>query len=200
MVMQALASWTRSPMSASPRSIAISARRRISTNSSTGCAPRSTEQSYLTLWHDIGCRSPLHAAALALAGRGLGNVWPNPAVGCVIVKDGERRRPRLDPAGRPAPCRDRGAARAGKAQGRDRLCHPGALQPSRPDAALRRRADRGGRVAGRGRDRRSRSARVRPGLQRLRDAGIAVETGLMADAAAALNAAISPASRPAGRW
>jgi diaminohydroxyphosphoribosylaminopyrimidine deaminase/5-amino-6-(5-phosphoribosylamino)uracil reductase len=27
-------------------------------------------------------------AALALAGRGLGNVWPNPAVGCVIVKDG----------------------------------------------------------------------------------------------------------------
>jgi diaminohydroxyphosphoribosylaminopyrimidine deaminase/5-amino-6-(5-phosphoribosylamino)uracil reductase len=27
-------------------------------------------------------------AALALARRGLGNVWPNPAVGCVIVKDG----------------------------------------------------------------------------------------------------------------
>ena len=27
------------------------------------------------------------ALALALAGRGLGNVWPNPAVGCVIVKD-----------------------------------------------------------------------------------------------------------------
>ncbi|MGC2415607.1 MAG: riboflavin biosynthesis protein RibD, partial [Stellaceae bacterium] len=31
----------------------------------------------------------LHAmrAALALARRGLGNVWPNPAVGCVILKD-----------------------------------------------------------------------------------------------------------------
>ena len=28
-------------------------------------------------------------AALALAGRGLGNVWPNPAVGCVIVQSGE---------------------------------------------------------------------------------------------------------------
>src|SRR3954464_15187388 len=28
------------------------------------------------------------AAALALARRGLGNVWPNPAVGCVIVSDG----------------------------------------------------------------------------------------------------------------
>src|SRR6059036_1606656 len=26
-------------------------------------------------------------AALALARRGLGNVWPNPAVGCVIVND-----------------------------------------------------------------------------------------------------------------
>ena len=28
------------------------------------------------------------ALALALAARGLGQVWPNPAVGCVIVKDG----------------------------------------------------------------------------------------------------------------
>ena len=28
------------------------------------------------------------SAALALARRGLGNTWPNPAVGCVIVKDG----------------------------------------------------------------------------------------------------------------
>ena len=27
-------------------------------------------------------------AALALARRGLGSVWPNPAVGCVIVRDG----------------------------------------------------------------------------------------------------------------
>lgn len=27
-------------------------------------------------------------AALSLAARGLGNVWPNPAVGCLIVKDG----------------------------------------------------------------------------------------------------------------
>src|SRR3954452_24224387 len=27
-------------------------------------------------------------AALRLAGRGLGNVWPNPSVGCIIVKDG----------------------------------------------------------------------------------------------------------------
>ena len=27
-------------------------------------------------------------AALTLAARGLGQVWPNPAVGCVLVKDG----------------------------------------------------------------------------------------------------------------
>ena len=26
------------------------------------------------------------AAALALAARGLGNVWPNPAVGCLLVR------------------------------------------------------------------------------------------------------------------
>jgi diaminohydroxyphosphoribosylaminopyrimidine deaminase/5-amino-6-(5-phosphoribosylamino)uracil reductase len=28
------------------------------------------------------------ALALALGRRGMGQVWPNPAVGCVIVKDG----------------------------------------------------------------------------------------------------------------
>lgn len=32
---------------------------------------------------------PVHMAhALRLAARGLGNVWPNPAVGCVLVRDG----------------------------------------------------------------------------------------------------------------
>ena len=47
--------------------------------------------------------------ALALGRRGLGNTWPNPAVGAVVVKDGDGHRPRLDAAGRPAACRDRGA-------------------------------------------------------------------------------------------
>src|SRR6201987_4764275 len=41
-------------------------------------------------------------AALGLARRGLGNVWPNPAVGCVIVKDGiVVGRGWTQPSGRP---------------------------------------------------------------------------------------------------
>ncbi|MDB5370028.1 MAG: riboflavin biosynthesis protein RibD [Roseomonas sp.] len=41
-------------------------------------------------------------AALALAARGLGNTWPNPAVGCVIVRDGAVvGRGWTAPAGRP---------------------------------------------------------------------------------------------------
>lgn len=40
--------------------------------------------------------------ALTLAHRGLGNVWPNPAVGCVIVKDGHvLGRGWTQPGGRP---------------------------------------------------------------------------------------------------
>jgi diaminohydroxyphosphoribosylaminopyrimidine deaminase / 5-amino-6-(5-phosphoribosylamino)uracil reductase len=42
------------------------------------------------------------ALALALAERGLGNVWPNPAVGCVLVKDGRVvGRGWTQPGGRP---------------------------------------------------------------------------------------------------
>ncbi len=41
-------------------------------------------------------------AALALAARGLGNTWPNPAVGCVIVKNGRViARGWTQPGGRP---------------------------------------------------------------------------------------------------
>src|SRR5487761_1276488 len=41
-------------------------------------------------------------AALALARRGLGSVWPNPAVGCVIVADGRVvGRGWTQPGGRP---------------------------------------------------------------------------------------------------
>src|SRR3954468_10691184 len=60
-------------------------------------------------------------AALALAKRGLGNVWPNPAVGCVIVKDGlVVGRGWTQPGGRPhaeteALARAGGAARGATA-------------------------------------------------------------------------------------
>ncbi|MCL4169339.1 UNVERIFIED_CONTAM: hypothetical protein GTU68_019960, partial [Idotea baltica] len=40
--------------------------------------------------------------ALALGRRGMGNTWPNPAVGCVIVKDGQIvGRGWTAPSGRP---------------------------------------------------------------------------------------------------
>ena len=41
-------------------------------------------------------------SALALARRGLGNTWPNPSVGCVVVKDGRVvGRAVTAPGGRP---------------------------------------------------------------------------------------------------
>src|SRR4030095_12348519 len=64
-------------MSASPRSIAISARPRTSRPSSASSAVTKTDQRTTDLEH--------MAAALSLAARNLGQTWPNPAVGCVIV-------------------------------------------------------------------------------------------------------------------
>ena len=50
--------------------------------------------------HDIDAR--FMARALALGARGLGHVWPNPAVGCLIVKDGRiLGRAGTAPGGRP---------------------------------------------------------------------------------------------------
>ena len=55
------------------------------------------------------------ALALALAERGLGNVWPNPAVGCVLVKDGRVvGRGWTQPGGRPH-AESEAIARAGAA-------------------------------------------------------------------------------------
>ena len=55
------------------------------------------------------------AAALAVARRGLGNTWPNPAVGCVLVRDGRVvGRGWTQPGGRPH-AETEALARAGEA-------------------------------------------------------------------------------------
>src|SRR5262245_43080286 len=128
-------------------------------------------------------------AALALARRGLGNVWPNPAVGCVIVKEGRVvGRGWTQPGGRPhaeteALARAGGAARDAIAYVTLEPCsHVGKTGPcadaliaagvTRVVAAMQ---DPDERVSG-------------AGLARLRAAGIAVAVGLGEAEAAALNA------------
>jgi diaminohydroxyphosphoribosylaminopyrimidine deaminase/5-amino-6-(5-phosphoribosylamino)uracil reductase len=131
-------------------------------------------------------------AALALARRGLGRVWPNPAVGCVIVNDGRVvGRGWTQPGGRPhaeteALARARHAARGATAYVSLEPCsHHGKTPPcaealiaagiARVIAAVE---DPDPRVSGRG-------------IARLRNAGIAVESGLCAVEAAELNAGFS---------
>lgn len=128
-------------------------------------------------------------AALALAARGLGNVWPNPSVGCVIVRDGRVvGRGWTQPGGRPhaeteALKRAGTAARGATAYVTlEPCCHWGRTPPctdaltaagvARVVVALR---DPDPRVDG-------------AGLEKLRAAGITVEEGLCAAEAAALNA------------
>lgn len=128
-------------------------------------------------------------AALQLAARGLGNTWPNPAVGCVLVKDGQVvGRGWTQPGGRPhaetqALSRAGEAARGATAYVTLEPCsHHGRTPPccdalilagvSRVVVALR---DPDARVDGRG-------------FARLRAAGIAVEEGLLGEEAATLNA------------
>jgi diaminohydroxyphosphoribosylaminopyrimidine deaminase/5-amino-6-(5-phosphoribosylamino)uracil reductase len=128
-------------------------------------------------------------AALALAARGLGNTWPNPAVGCVLVKEGRViARGWTQPGGRPhaeaeALARAGEAARGATAYVTLEPCsHHGRTPPccdaliaaglARVVVALR---DPDARVDGRG-------------LARLRAAGIAVEEGLFGAQAEALNA------------
>lgn len=128
-------------------------------------------------------------AALALARRGLGAVWPNPAVGCVIVRDGRVvGRGWTQPGGRPH-AESEALARAGEAaRGAaayvtlEPCAHWGKTPPcaealiaagiARVVAAVE---DPDPRVSGRG-------------LRRLATAGVAVESGLLAEEAAGINA------------
>ncbi len=128
-------------------------------------------------------------AALGLAARGLGNTWPNPAVGCVLVKHGRViGRGWTQPGGRPhaetvaLECAGAEAAGATAYVTLEPCSHHGRTPPC-CDALIRagvRRVvvamrDPDARVDGRG-------------FARLRAAGIAVEEGLFGPEAAALNA------------
>jgi diaminohydroxyphosphoribosylaminopyrimidine deaminase / 5-amino-6-(5-phosphoribosylamino)uracil reductase len=128
-------------------------------------------------------------AALSLARRGLGTVWPNPTVGCVLVKDGAvAGRGWTQPGGRPHG--ETEALRRAGAQARgatayvslEPCCHHGKTPPCTDAliaAGIARAVvaveDPDPRVAGRG-------------IAQLRSAGIAVETGLLAEDARAINA------------
>jgi diaminohydroxyphosphoribosylaminopyrimidine deaminase / 5-amino-6-(5-phosphoribosylamino)uracil reductase len=128
-------------------------------------------------------------AALALARRGLGTVWPNPAVGCVIVNDGRVvGRGWTQPGGRPhgeteALRRAGEAARGAIAHvSLEPCCHWGQTPPcvdALITAGVRRVVvaleDPDPRVAG-------------EGLRRLRGAGLDVEVGRCAEEAAEVNA------------
>jgi len=120
-------------------------------------------------------------AALTLGRRGLGRVWPNPAVGCVIVRDGiVVGRGRTADGGRPhaeTVALSQAGARAKGATAFVTLepcAHHGQTPPcaqSLIDAGVSRvvvaTQDPDPRVAGRG-------------IAMLRDAGISVETGVLA--------------------
>ncbi len=123
-------------------------------------------------------------SALALARRGLGNTWPNPSVGCVIVRhDRVVGRAFTAPGGRPH-AEPQALAMAGDAaRGAtayvtlEPCCHHGRTPPC-TDALI---AAGVARVVIAARDP---DARVNgQGVARLRSAGIAVDEGVLADEA-----------------
>jgi diaminohydroxyphosphoribosylaminopyrimidine deaminase/5-amino-6-(5-phosphoribosylamino)uracil reductase len=131
-------------------------------------------------------------AALSLAGRGLGRVWPNPAVGCVLVAgDAERSivgRGWTQPGGRPH-AETEALGRAGDlAKGATAYVtlEPCAHRGQTPPCAGALIKAGVARVVAATEDP---DARVKGGgLRQLRDAGIAAECGLLRDEAETLNA------------
>lgn len=127
-------------------------------------------------------------AALGLAARGLGSVWPNPAVGCVLVRDGRViGRGWTQPGGRPhaeteALRRAGGAARGATAYVTLEPCSHHGKTPPCADALIAAGiarcvvalTDSDPRVSGRG-------------LDRLSAAGISVTHGVLSAEARALN-------------
>lgn len=128
--------------------------------------------------------------ALALAGRGLGRVEPNPMVGCVIVRggrivaEGYHRRFGADHAEVEALRRCGGLGRGATVYVTlEPCCHRGKTGPC-SEALI---AARVGRVVAAMRD--PFAAVAGKGLARLRRAGIEVDVGLCGDRARRLNAA-----------
>ena len=125
--------------------------------------------------------------ALGLAQRGLGRVWPNPAVGCVIVKDGKVLGRGWTQAGGRPHAETEALAQAGNAKGAtayvtlEPCAHHGKTPPcanALVDAGIIRVVsaldDPDSRVAGQG-------------YKILHDAGIEVTENVLSDAAADLN-------------
>ncbi len=128
-------------------------------------------------------------AALALARRGLGTTWPNPSVGCVLVRDGlVVGRGRTRPGGRPHAETEALAMAGAAARGADAYvtlepCNHTGQTPPCTEALVAAGVARVV-IAGADPDPRVNGA----GIARLRQAGIAVETGMLAEEADELQA------------